>query len=287
MTSSTFSVTAVSDRIRLGQDRHGSARFTAVNNSPRAIRGVARVIPLGDTQTEWFSIDGDAQRPFAPGASQEFEVMVQVAESVAAGEYRFRLDVIGVENPDDDYGRGPDATVVVAALPRPPAGPRGKGYVAAMAGSVAGGVIGALVGTLPGVLFLISALHQSPPSSPNESFGEAIAGAFASALAEALAAGLLLILGVLIGVWVGPVLGAFVALRVRAQTLVGLTVGIQTAFQPIFTVILIVLLVTLGNGIKNQTTAVIAVLIGLGLVDIVVPALLARGAARLIRLRQL
>lgn len=99
-------------------------------------------------------------------------------------------------------------------------------------------------------------------------------------------AAILFALGLILGVWVGPVLGAFVALRLRAQTLVGLTVGLLVAVQAIVTVVLLVLLVVLGNAIKNQGV-VIAMSIAFALIDIALPALLARGAARLIRVHQL
>ena len=99
-------------------------------------------------------------------------------------------------------------------------------------------------------------------------------------------ASIVVLLGIVVGVWIGPVLGALVALRVRAQLSIGLTVGLLAVFQPIVTVLLALAAVAITNAIKGNGAA-IATLVVAGLLDLTVPALLARAAARLIRLRRL
>ena len=280
----SFNVTTSNDRIRLGADGRGRAQFTAVNSTPRSIRGRGRVVPQGDSRQDWFSLDGDAQRQFAPGSSEQFTVAIQLPTAGAAGEHRFRLDVVGVENPDEDYGQGPVVTVVLGAAPTPPA--RSRGYLTTVVGAVAGALLGGLVGTLPGTLVLISMIHQQPSSSPGSSIVQAVFEGVLAVIVEAVVAAALIGLGLLVGIWVGPVLGALVSLRTRAQSYVGLTVGLLAAFQLVVTVILVVLLVVIGNAIKNGTV-VLVVAIALAVVDVAVPALLARAAARLIRTHSL
>jgi hypothetical protein len=113
-----------------------------------------------------------------------------------------------------------------------------------------------------------------------------VADALVTALAEVAVAVFLGLLGLLIGVWLGPVLGTFVALRARAQTLVGTTVGILAVLQPLITGGLFALLIVAGNATKSSP-ALIAITAVLALIDLILPALLARGASRLIRLHRL
>lgn len=284
MSSSTFTVTLAADRVRLGEDRHGAVHFTAVNATPRALRGIARAVPIGDTQKEWFTIDGDVMRPFAPGGKQDYDVAIQLPADAQSGEHRVRFDVVGVENPDADYGRSPEVTVLVPGLPSVKT--LTKGYLTTALGAAAGGIIAGLVGTLPAALFLISALHQATVTNPNENIAQAFFDALFTSIAAILVAVVLGFIGLLLGIWVGPVLGAFIALRARAQTMVGLTVGLLAALQPLITAGLLALLIVAGNSTKNSGV-VIAISAAIVVIDLALPALLARGAARLIRLRKL
>jgi len=279
----TFNVTTASTQIQIGMDHQARAQFTATNSGSRLIRGVAHVMPLGRADAAWFEIEGDVQRQFAPGTSQEFDVRIQIPPDTPAGAHQLRLDVIGVELPDEDFGQSPEVTFVIGA---PPPVVTSKGYLVTMIGAAAGGLIGVIVGTLPGTLAFIAFEHQAISTTPGVSIVQAFLQAFFEVLFVAILIGIVVLLAIVVGVWIGPVLGALVALRVRAQSSIGLTVGLLAVFQPIVTVLLVLAAVAITNAIKGNGPA-IATLVVAGLIDLTLPALLARAAARLIRVRRL
>jgi hypothetical protein len=279
----SFNVEAESDRVRLDGSRRGRCSFKTTNTTSRQLRARAQVMTIGDSHAEWFSVEGDSQRQFPPGTSQPFDVVVELPPT-ATGEHQFRLDVVGVEVPDEDFGQSLPVTVALAAAPPP--SPKSKGYLTTFLGAVAGALIGMLVGTLPGSLVLISLSHQTFATNPNASIGEAITQAFVGALVTAIIGALLLAVGALVGLWIGPVLGAYVALRARAHPYVGWTVGALALIQPILTVLLGLVAVLLFKSVK-QAGPELAMLIAFGLAAIVIPPWLARGAARLLKAHHL
>jgi hypothetical protein len=279
----TFNVVAASDRVPLDSSRHGRASFKATNTTSRQVRGQARVVTIGDSRPDWFSLEGDSQRLFAASATLQFDVAVELPAG-ASGEHKFRMSVVGIEVPDEDYGQSEPVSVTLAAAPAPP--PKSKGYVTTFVGALAGALVGLLVGTLPGSIVLISAVHQTFTTNPNASIGEAIAQAFLQTLIVAIIGAALLIIGSLVGLWIGPVIGAYVALRARAHPYVGLTTGLLAVIQPILIVLLGLLAIVIFNSVK-QANPQLAILIAFALVDIVVGPWLARGATRLIKLRKL
>jgi hypothetical protein len=106
-------------------------------------------------------------------------------------------------------------------------------------------------------------------------------------LAEALIAVLLIGLGILVGIWLGPVLGVLVALRVRALAYAGWTVGILVVVQPIVIALMTFLFFVIGNTMSKNSGLLIALAAVLAVLIIVLPSLLARGAARLLRAHSL
>jgi hypothetical protein len=279
----TFTVTTSTDRVKLDGSRRGRASFNATNISSRQIRGRAQVFSLGDSRPEWFSLEGDSQRPFPAGTSQQFDVLVELPEA-AAGQHQFRLDVIGVEVPDEDFGQSEPVIVALAGAPAPP--PKSKGYLTTFAGAMLGGLAGALVGTLPGSIVFISLSHQTFANNPGASIGEVLAQAFVDTIVVALIGAALLLLGVFVGLWIGPVLGAYVALRSRVHLYVGWTVGLLAVIQPIVVVLLVLLAGLLFKSVK-QAGPELAILIVLAVLAVAIPPWLARGAARLIKVHGL
>ena len=108
---SIFHLTSPLTSIRLNQADQGEVSYTASNAAGRSLRARAVVVPLGATQGDWLSIVGDADRRFEPDGTEQFTVCVAVPAGTPVGEYRFRLDVVSEENPDEDFAEGP----VVAA----------------------------------------------------------------------------------------------------------------------------------------------------------------------------
>jgi hypothetical protein len=56
------------------------------------------------------------ERDFSPNATQQVNVQVVVPAGATPGNYNFRLDLISVENPDEDYAEGPVITFDVPQL---------------------------------------------------------------------------------------------------------------------------------------------------------------------------
>ncbi len=137
--------TTATDTLKADAQGHAQAVFTVTNTTSRPIRGMAKVKALGDTKREWLDIEGETERDFAAGATQQFTVnfdakpdisasaaapvagvagatggkMASAAPSAPPGKYRFRLDVASALNSDEDFTEGPEVTVEVAAAAQP------------------------------------------------------------------------------------------------------------------------------------------------------------------------
>ena len=67
----------------------------------RAITARARIQRDKPAALAWFSLAGDAEVPFAVSQSHQYNIQIEVPPDAAPGSYSFRLDVVGVENPDE------------------------------------------------------------------------------------------------------------------------------------------------------------------------------------------
>jgi hypothetical protein len=117
--TSIFAITAAAASVQLDANRHGVASFTVTNTTATALRGRARIVPLTAAAAPWLTLGGDAERDFAPGATQQYAVDVKVPPDAAPGSYSFRLDAVGVANPDEQYTQGPSVAFAVAPQPGP------------------------------------------------------------------------------------------------------------------------------------------------------------------------
>jgi hypothetical protein len=113
-----FSITSAQPTARLAITRRGRLDFTVTNTAHRDLTARAHVVPEGNAQAGWFTIVGP-QRDSPPDATHQFGVQVAVPIEAAAGAYRFRLDVVGVEDPDEYEGEGVWATIDVPPAPQP------------------------------------------------------------------------------------------------------------------------------------------------------------------------
>jgi hypothetical protein len=104
---SPFAVTAVSNSVSLDDKRHGEAAFTVFNASGRPIRGRARPVPESAQANAWLSLAGVAERDFPIAGTEQYTVHIAVPRDAPAGSYAFRLDMVGVENPDELFTQGP------------------------------------------------------------------------------------------------------------------------------------------------------------------------------------
>jgi WD40 repeat protein len=99
-------------------DNQGRAEvsFTASNTGPKSIAGRAKLVPLGSAKAAWLSLEGEQERNFAKGEAHQLTVHIAVPPGTPVGKYSFRLNIISVENPDDEFTEGPSVSFEVKEL---------------------------------------------------------------------------------------------------------------------------------------------------------------------------
>jgi hypothetical protein len=136
-----FTVTAATNSVKLNDNRQGEAAFTVFNGSGRPLRGQARLKAEDPAATGWLSLAGEAERDFDIAAAHQFAVQIQAPPDAPTGSYPFRLDMVGVEDPDEDYSEGPTVTFQVPE-PQPEQEPFPWWIVGVVAGVL---VVGAII----------------------------------------------------------------------------------------------------------------------------------------------
>jgi hypothetical protein len=133
--------TAINENLHADEQGHAQAVYTVTNSTSRPIRGLAKVKALGDTKRDWLDIEGETERDFAAGATQQFTVNFDARGETAAsgsatapnasppptptagkvkpGKYAFRLDVASAMSSDEDFTEGPVITVEVEGVAEP------------------------------------------------------------------------------------------------------------------------------------------------------------------------
>jgi serine/threonine-protein kinase len=109
-----FHVTPASTSVKLDTNRKASATFTVTNASGGRMRARANVVVTDASTRDWFRLGQEAEHEFDADGTTQYTVEIAVPSDAPAGRYTFRLDVVGVENPDEDYSEGPPVQVVVA-----------------------------------------------------------------------------------------------------------------------------------------------------------------------------
>jgi hypothetical protein len=117
--SNSFTITTPTNSILLDSNRRSQATFTVSNISGRATRGRARLVPQNTISTPWLALSGAPERDFPIASTLQYSVAVTVPPTAPPGSYIFRLDMVGVENPDEDLSQGPGVTFEVSAAPVP------------------------------------------------------------------------------------------------------------------------------------------------------------------------
>lgn len=116
-----FAITSASNSVTLNAQRQGDATFTVSNTSGQAQRGRASIVSQAPASASWLTINGATERDFAPGGTQQYMVKINVPPAAPPGTYSFRLDMVGVENPDEDFSEGEP---VAFNVPAPVAAPK-------------------------------------------------------------------------------------------------------------------------------------------------------------------
>ena len=98
----------------------GTAVFSVNNTTEETMQGKLSVQVSGGADAAWFPIDGERERPFPAKLGETVQVKVTVPPATPPGDYRFRLRVAAVNDPDNDTAESPPVTVTVTAAPPPP-----------------------------------------------------------------------------------------------------------------------------------------------------------------------
>lgn len=117
--ANVFAITTVSDKLK-AETGSVSTVFTVTNTTPRPLRGVAKIKPLGNTESSWIKIDGETERDFPPAGTHQYTVsfnkpgpVTPPAVTRPAESFQFRLDIISTANPDEDFTEGQIVTVEI------------------------------------------------------------------------------------------------------------------------------------------------------------------------------
>ena len=108
-----FDITVATNSVRLDAKRQGEAPFTVFNRSGQPVHGRAQLAPQEPQAAAWLGVTGEAERNFAIAGTEQYSVRLLVPADAPAGNYAFRLDMVGIERPDEDFCAGPSVTFEV------------------------------------------------------------------------------------------------------------------------------------------------------------------------------
>jgi hypothetical protein len=148
-----FTITTPTNAIQLDRERRGAVAFTLANQTGRSLRTRASVQPFEPASSDWFKIEGDSERLLPLGASENYTVRIAVPQDASPGPRSFRLDVVSVDRPDDEWGQGPSVGFEVQVIDDGP--PPARGYAETVTGAVVGAFAGILLAVVIGFLFWI------------------------------------------------------------------------------------------------------------------------------------
>lgn len=100
-------------------DGKGSASFGVRYVGNRRVEARAAVLPMDGAESGWLKVEPPNQRYMEPGQTHTFKVAVEVPPGTAAGRYGLRVDVVSVDNPDEEYDRGPQVSFQVEKTKEP------------------------------------------------------------------------------------------------------------------------------------------------------------------------
>lgn len=107
-----YEISPADDTLAL-HDGKGSASVAVRYVGDRSVEARASARPMEGADQAWLSVASPQQRNMRPGQTQTFQVTVAVPPGTPPGRYGWRLDVVSVANPDEEYDRGPLVTFEV------------------------------------------------------------------------------------------------------------------------------------------------------------------------------
>ena len=109
-----FTITTPAETVRVGPDGLGEMTFTVTNVSGAPTRGLGKIVPLGNTKTEWLTLT-EVERDFPVGGVHQFPVAASIPPGTPAGRYTWRLDVVSAAKSGEGSETGPTVAFEVPA----------------------------------------------------------------------------------------------------------------------------------------------------------------------------
>ncbi|SFK35322.1 PASTA domain-containing protein [Caulobacter sp. UNC279MFTsu5.1] len=98
----------------------GNAVFGVTNKTGEGLTARFSVQIQGGGKAEWYSIQGEPERPVAAGETQTVTVVAKIPAATPAGQHRIKLRATNVNDPDNDSTDSAVATVTIPAVVKPP-----------------------------------------------------------------------------------------------------------------------------------------------------------------------
>jgi len=99
----------------------GNAVFGVTNKTGEGLTARFSVQIQGGGKAEWYSIQGEPERPVAAGETQTVTVVAKIPAATPPGQHRIKLRATNVNDPDNDSTDSAVATVTIPAVAKPPA----------------------------------------------------------------------------------------------------------------------------------------------------------------------
>lgn len=99
----------------------GNAVFGVTNKTGEGLTARFGVQIQGSGKAEWYSIQGEPERPVAAGETQTVTVVAKIPAATPPGQHRIKLRATNVNDPDNDSTDSAVATVTIPAVAKPPA----------------------------------------------------------------------------------------------------------------------------------------------------------------------
>lgn len=124
----------------------GNAVFGVTNKTGEGLTARFSVQVQGNGKAEWYSIQGEPERPVASGETQTVTVVAKIPANAPAGEHRIKLRATNVNDPDNDSTESAVSTVKIPAIVKPPVKKKPfPWWIIAVAGGVLVLVIGVII----------------------------------------------------------------------------------------------------------------------------------------------
>jgi hypothetical protein len=150
----------------------GTAVFGVTNKTGEGLTGRFSVQLTGAGKAEWYSIQGEPERPVAAGETQTVTVVAKIPAATPAGQHRIKLRATNVNDPDNDSTESGVATVTVPAVAKPVV--KKKPFPMWIL-AVIGGVLLLVIGVIVAVVLMSGPKGEPVPKVTGLSYEAAVA----------------------------------------------------------------------------------------------------------------